>query len=130
MTWLMEELRGMKVEDDIIEMVNECVRTISCPGGCQDLCTLDGDQADHKGGSSTLALQGSTQDMEEGGVHQDGLEECVRNVACQGDCHGNCRMQASHFISDRDNYGSQSMQGHQGSAQDMIASFCKHKTQG
>ena len=28
-----------------------------------------------------------------------------------------------------DEYGSQSMQGHQGSAQDMIASFCKHKTQ-
>ena len=36
MTWLVEELRGMRVEDDVIEIVSECVWTISCPGGCQD----------------------------------------------------------------------------------------------
>jgi hypothetical protein len=128
MTWLMDELRGMKVEDEIIEMVSECVRSVSCPGGCQDRCVVGIDQADHQGGSSLLASQGSTHGLEEGVRNQEQLEEYVRNAACPGDCHGNCRMKASQIISDSD--GSQSMQGHQGKAQDMLHSFdCRHKTQ-
>jgi hypothetical protein len=69
--------------------------------------------------------------MKEGRMQEDGLEECVRNVTCQGDCHGSCRLNANQVISisDGDMSGSQSMQGHKGSAQDMLESFdWKHTT--
>ena len=32
MTWLVEELREMHVEDEVIDTISECVRTVSCPG--------------------------------------------------------------------------------------------------
>ena len=92
MTWLEEDLRGMSVEDDVIEILSECVPTISCSGGFQDLCELEGDRAYHQGGSSIQSAQGSTQELDEEGRHQTSLEECVRNASCPGECHGSCRV--------------------------------------
>ena len=59
MTWLMDELRELKLEDEILECIrnmrcegdcddrcqddkDECVRSIHCPGECAEICRMPG----------------------------------------------------------------------------------------
>ena len=87
MTWLVEELREMHVADQVIATINECVRSVSCPGGCQELCGVEREQVCWDG-SIIQSAQGSTHYMEEMLTHLTNNDECVRNVACPGECQG------------------------------------------
>ena len=63
MTWLVCELEEMHIDGDIIEKVSECVRTVSCPGECQDLCDIKD------------------------------TEECIRTASCPGGCQDQCNLE-------------------------------------
>ena len=117
MTWLVEELREMQVEDRVIETISECVRTASCPGGCQETCEVEDKQICCEG-SIMQSAQGSTQNIEVTQTYSDISDECIRSMACLGDCQGICRIEACLII-----HGSNSMQEDQGSTQDMHGTF-------
>ena len=55
------------------------------------------------------SAQGSTQDVEEIETHSAISDECVRNVACQGECQEICKIEACLNI-----HGSSIMQEDQG----------------
>ena len=127
MTWLVEELRAMHVEDKVIATISECVRTVSCPGGCQEPCGVEYEQECCEG-SSLQSAQGSTQDVEEATTftYSAFRDECVRNVAYPGGCHGICRMEACMNT----HVDSGIMKEDQGSTQDMQDSLStKQNTQ-
>ena len=101
----------MCVADQIIDTISECVRSASCPGGCQEQC-----------GSNMQEEQGSAQDVEYSGgafAISTNTDECIRNISCPGDCQGICKMSGSNI-----------MQGAQGSAHDIEYSLqSNQKTQ-
>ena len=82
----------MHVEDKVIDTTSECVQTVSCPGGCHELCGVG---YEHKccEGTSLHSAQDSTQDVEEAGTQAAIRDECVMNVACLGGCQWICKME-------------------------------------
>ena len=103
--------------DQVISTISECVRSVSCPGGCQEQCGVEQEQGCGDG-SSMQSPRGSTQEWEEMATQASITDECVRSVACPGECQGICKMEICLKIT-----GSSIMQEDQGSAQDMQCSL-------
>ena len=87
--WLVEQLGELRVEDDIISILkrmtvedeqedskDECLRTVQCPGGCNNECVAPWDNLEY--GNNLQRITDST------------LDECIRNVHCPGNCKGSC----------------------------------------
>ena len=95
MVWLMEELKELSVGETIIQamegmtlllntgdiggledIIDDCVRSVQCPGGCKDRCIPP--MGLEKDGSSMQRDLDST------------LDECILSVHCLGRCEGEC----------------------------------------
>jgi hypothetical protein len=95
-TWLVEELKEMRIDEEVLECIrkmacqgdcdglceegvnDECVRNVHCLGMCGGSCGPDLDLTDVEYGSSLQIELSST------------LDECIRNVQCPGACKDAC----------------------------------------
>ena len=103
--------------DKVISAVSERIRSVSCPGCCQEQCEVELEQGGGDG-SSMQSARGSTHELEEMATQSPDIDECEWNVACPGECQGICRMDLCLKIT-----GSSIMQEDQGSAEDMQGSL-------
>jgi hypothetical protein len=99
--WLVEQLMELRVEEDIISTLKrmtlenmqddtpeECLRTVQCPGDCDNECVTPWDTL--KDGNSLQGITDST------------VDECIKNMHCPGNCMGSCGVSTIMKITYRD----------------------------
>ena len=67
--WLEEELRELRVEEEVLE----CVRSMRCPGNCDDECST----SNYDGVRKSSSMQEDKDST---------LDECVNDIHCPGNC--------------------------------------------